>query len=77
MTKFNIDRLDEKVLRHLEQRAARHGCSIEAELGSILSTVLQEETEETSLKDLLLAMPSYGEDADFQRLSDRGRDVIL
>jgi hypothetical protein len=29
------------------------------------------------LKELLLAIPAAGRDADFERLSDRGRDVEL
>jgi hypothetical protein len=30
-----------------------------------------------SLKEHLLAIPEVGEDADFERLQDRGRDVKL
>ena len=32
---------------------------------------------EKSLKSLLLAIPSIGEDSDFERVSDLGRDIDL
>lgn len=34
-------------------------------------------TTEKSLKDLLLSMPNVGEDSDFSRIADRGRDISL
>ena len=75
-TQLIVRNLEEEVIRELKLRAARHGRSAEAEHREILRQVLLPEKKK-SLKELLLAMPAVGEDADFKRLSDRGRDVDL
>ena len=77
MVKLNIDNLDQEIVRKLEQRAALHGFSVESELDAILKTVFGQNTEENSLKELLLAMPDVGEDADFCRTLDSGRQIAL
>lgn len=71
-----VRNLEEEVVYELKQRAARHGRSAEAEHREILRHVLLC-GKKKSLKELLLEMPPVGEDADFERNPDRGRDVEL
>jgi plasmid stability protein len=63
------------MVRELKLRAARHGRSAEAEHREILRDALLPAEKKFPLKELLLAIPAVGKDADFERLSDRGRDV--
>jgi antitoxin FitA len=77
MTSINLDNLSEKNRNQLKQRAALHGCSIESELDSILEIVFEQKTAEKSLKELLFAMPDVGEDADFNRVKDNAREILL
>lgn len=70
-----VRNLDERVIRELKLRAARHGCSAEAEHREILRQALLACGDEKPLKDFLLAIPQVGEDADFARPADRGRKV--
>lgn len=72
-----VRNLEEEVVRELKLRAARHGRSAEAEHREILREALLPAKARKSLKDLLLAIPAGGEDADFERSPDRGRDVEL
>lgn len=72
-----VRNLEEEVVRELRLRAARHGRSAEAEHREILRQVLLPSTGKPSLKEHLLSIPSVGEDADFERIPDRGRDVEL
>lgn len=72
-----VRNLEEEVVRELKLRAARHGRSAEAEHREILREALLPAKARKSLKDLLLAIPAAGEDADFERSPDRGRDVEL
>jgi plasmid stability protein len=71
-----VRNLEEEVVRELRLRAARHGRSAEAEHREILREALLPTKEKRSLKELLLAMPE-GEDSDFERSPDQGRDVEL
>jgi plasmid stability protein len=78
MTQLIVRNLDEEVVRELKLRAARHGRSAEAEHRAILREVLIPEKDgRRSLMEVLLAMPTVGEDSDFERSPDRGRDVEL
>lgn len=72
-----VRNLEEEVVRELKLRAARHGRSAEAEHRAILRDVLLPAEGKKSLKDLLLAIPPVGEEADFERSPDHGRDVEL
>jgi plasmid stability protein len=72
-----VRNLEEEVVRELKLRAARHGRSAEAEHREILRRALLPVKAKRSLKDLLLAMPAGGEDDDFARDPDRGRDLEL
>jgi antitoxin FitA len=76
-TQLIVRNLEEEVVRELKLRAARHGRSAEAEHREILRQALLPAKRKKSLKDILLAMPSAGDDADFERLPDPGRDVDL
>jgi antitoxin FitA len=72
-----VRNLEEEVVRELKLRAARHGRSAEAEHREILRKALLPARKKRSLKELLLAMPKAGEDADFERSPDRDRDAEL
>jgi antitoxin FitA len=65
-----VRNLEEEVVRALKLRAARHGRSAEAEHREILREALLPARKKRSLKELLLAMPSAGEDTDFERSPD-------
>ncbi|MFL6263831.1 MAG: FitA-like ribbon-helix-helix domain-containing protein [Thermoanaerobaculia bacterium] len=78
MTQLIVRNLEEEVVRELKLRAARHGRSAEAEHREILREVLlAEKKRRRPVKDVLLSMPAVGEDSDFERVPDRGRDVEL
>jgi antitoxin FitA len=77
MTQLIVRNLDEEIVRELKLRAARHGRSAEAEHREILREALLAPKERRSFKELLLAMPQVGEDADFERIQDHGRDEDL
>ena len=77
MTQLIVRNLEEEVVRELKLRAARHGRSAEAEHRELLREALLPAKRRKSLKEHLLAIPEVGEDADFERLPDRGRDVKL
>lgn len=77
MNQLIVRNLEEEVVRELRLRAARHGRSAEAEHREILREALLPAKGRTSLKELLLAIPAAGEDADFERNPDLGRDVEL
>jgi plasmid stability protein len=72
-----VRNLEEAVVHELKLRAARHGRSAESEHREILRQALLPAKAKKPLKDLLLAMPPVGEDADFERSPDRGRKVEL
>jgi plasmid stability protein len=76
-TQLIVRNLEEEVVRELRLRAARHGRSAEAEHREILRQALLPADERKPLKDLLLAIPQVGEDADFVRQDDRGREIDL
>lgn len=65
MTKNLIVRnVDQEIVLALEQRAAAHGRSAEAEHREILLSVLKQ-PRRRSVSDVLANMPNVGEDADF------------
>jgi plasmid stability protein len=72
-----VRNLEDEVVRELKLRAARHGLSAEAEHREILRAALLPSRRKASLKELLLAIPAVGEDADFERDRDLGRSVDL
>lgn len=69
MTRLLVRDLPPEVVVALKRRAARHGCSVEAEHREILKAALIGPTKKT-FAQVLAAMPNVGEDADFQRIDD-------
>lgn len=77
MAQLLVRNLDEELVRRLKMRAARHGRSMEAEHREILQQALLERAPVETLKKLLFAIPQVGEDADFERLQDKGREAEI
>ena len=75
MAQLIVRNLDDELVRRLKIRAAQHGRSAEAEPREILRAALFQSEAAETLKELLLAIPPVGEDDDFERVSDRGREV--
>lgn len=67
--------LDDDVIRALKVRAAAKGRSAEAEHRELLREALAPRPKGKTLKDLLLEMPDAGDDADFERPRDLGRQM--
>lgn len=76
MAQLIVRSLDKELVDRLKLRAAQHGRSAEEEHREILRHVLLAPPRR-GLKEFLLAMPEVGEDADFVRPDDRGREVEL
>ena len=77
MAQLIVRNLDEETVRELKIRAAQHGRSAEAEHREILRLALRPARPEKSLKEMLLAIPPVGEDSDFERPRDLGREVEI
>ena len=77
MVELNIDNLDQEIVHKLKRRAELHGCSVESELDTILKSVLGQNANKNSLKDLLLSMPDVWGNADFCRTLDNVREIAL
>lgn len=69
-----VRNVEERVVRALKRRAARHGRSAEAEHREILRAALAEDIEKASFKALLASVPDVGEDEDFVVPRDLPRD---
>jgi len=65
------------LVRALKARAARNHRSAEAEHREILREALMPRRRRRTIKEVILAMPDVGEDADFARDRDMGRKVRL
>ena len=76
MAQLIVRKLAPDVVAELRRRAARNGRSMEAEHREILRAELRPAAR-NSLKDLLLAMPTVGSDADFRRKRQKPRRVRL
>ncbi len=76
MAQLIVRSLEPEVVRLLKIRAAHNGRSAEEEHREILRLVLTPDPEK-SLKALLLEMPEVGEDEDFLRCDDQGREIEL
>ena len=78
MAQLIVRNLDAEIVRRLKQLAVSNGRSAEAEHREILRrTLLGDDDDRTPLKELLLAMPGVGDDQDFERSRDLGREVDL
>jgi len=64
-----VRNLDPRVVSALKQRAARHGCSAEAEHRALLESALLQPARK-SLAQVLCEMPNVGLDSDFARQED-------
>lgn len=69
MTRLLVRDLPPEVVVALKKRAAKHGHSAEAEHREILRTALLGPKKKT-FAQILSAMPSVGEDQDFERNDD-------
>jgi plasmid stability protein len=77
MAQLIVRSLEEEVVAALRKRATQKGRSMEAEHRDILRQALGKARRHASLKELLLAMPAAGEDADFVRPRGRSRRLRL
>ena len=77
MAQLIVRNIDVDLVRRLKIQAAQHGRSAEAEHREILREALEPKAECKSIKDWLLDMPDVGEDEDFQRGRDIGRQVEI
>lgn len=76
MSSLVVRNLDERVVRALKTRAARHGRSAETEHRAILEEALLR-TRRRSLADAIARVPAAGRDEAFERIqSERARDVF-
>jgi len=77
MGQLIVRNIDDELIHALRVRAAQKRRSAEAEHREILREVLAPRREGKTLKDLLLDIPSVGDDADFERPRDLGRKTRL
>lgn len=77
MGQLIVRNVDDELIRALKMRAAQKRRSAEAEHRDILREALAGRRKRKTLKDVLLDMPSVGDDADFDRPKDLGRKTSL
>jgi len=77
MAQLIVRNIEAEVVALLKRQAAAHGRSMEAEHREILRASVRAGKHKRSFKQALLAMPDGGEDGDFERHPDRGRDIPL
>jgi plasmid stability protein len=77
MGQLIVRNIDDTLIQALRIRAAQKRRSAEAEHREILREALAPRRTHQSLKDLLLDIPSVGDDADFERPRDLGRKTRL
>ncbi len=75
MAQLIVRNLDEDLVRELKLLAVRHGQSAEEEHRQILRQALGSQGPVSSLKEALSGMPDVGDDRDFERTDDRGRQA--
>jgi len=76
MSRLLVRDLDPEIVKALKERAAKHGCSAEAEHREILKQSLLGSNKK-SFAEVLMAMPNVGNDSDFSRVDDSvGEDVF-
>lgn len=69
MAKLIVRNVDDRIVRALNERAAKHKRSAEAEHRALLENALPK-TQRRSLAHVLAAMPNVGRDDDFERADD-------
>jgi len=72
-----VRNVDDELIQALKIRAAQKRRSAEAEHREILREALASRRKRRTLKDVVLEMPSVGDDADFERPRDVGRKTRL
>ena len=77
MAQLIVRNLPERIVKALKVRAAQNERSAEAEHREILRQALLSSKTGKTLKDALLSMPEVGDDSDFERIRDLGREVDL
>lgn len=77
MAQLIVRNLDEALVKELKLRAAQHGLSAEAEHRAILEAALRPARSGSTIKDVLLQMPSAGADSDFERTPGEMRRIDL
>ena len=77
MAQLIVRNLEEEIVQALKRRAGLHGRSAEAEHREILRHALLASRTGKSLKGHLLDIPAVGEDSDFARQEDIGREIEL
>lgn len=77
MGQLIVRNVEEELIRALKIRAAEKRRSAEAEHREILREALAPGRKGKTLKELILDMPSVGDDADFERPPDVGRKTRL
>ncbi|MGD1864629.1 MAG: DNA-binding protein [Phormidesmis sp.] len=76
MASLIVRNIDESIVKALKARASERGTSAEAEHRRILEQVLTRPRRKT-FAEVLLEIPSVGEDEDFERVDDsQDRDVF-
>jgi antitoxin FitA len=69
MANLIVRGIEESIVSALKQRAAKHGCSAEAEHREILASALRK-PRKRKLAEALAAIPNVGIDEDFARIED-------
>ena len=77
MAQLVVRNIEEDLVKELKVRAARNGRSAEEEHRQILLEALRPAQPRSSFKELLSQMPEGGDDSDFERIRDFGRDIDL
>ena len=77
MAQLVVRKLNPRIVATLRLQAAVNGRSVEAEHRAILKRATESRTRSTSLKDLLLAMPSGLSARDLKRAKARPRPLSL
>jgi len=78
MAQLIVRNIDEEIVRRLKLLAASNGRSAEAEHREILRGVLLDTSDALPpLLELLRSMPDIGDDRDFERPRDIGREIDL
>lgn len=76
MAQLLVRGLDDEIVSRLKVRAAENGRSAEEEHRQILKAALLG-ADRPVLVDVLLEMPDAGEDSDFERPPEFGREIEL
>lgn len=71
MANLVVRNVDDDIVKALKARAGKHGISAEAEHRRILESSLLR-PKKKSFTEALMAIPSVGQDADFDRAEDDG-----